>query len=402
MTLATLRDISGWSTLVRVHIPFNRPALVGRELEYIQDAVASGQISCSGKYSQRVRELLGRELGCHDMLLTTSCTDALEMTALLLDLGPGDTVIVPSFAFVSTALAYARTGAKVIFADINPHTLGLDPDHVESLIDKRTRAVVAIHYAGIPCAPTGFADLCAHHDIVFIEDAAHALFATEEGQSLGTFGRFGALSFHETKNFVCGEGGALLLNDEDDVDRAHILLDKGTDRRRFQLGLVDKYTWRDTGSSFGLSDLLAAYLLGQIEQRSTVLGKRGAANRHYRDRLADPVERFGVEFVSRRSPGVDAFHMFAVLLPSAAVRDGVLNALRDDGIMATFHYVPLHSSEAGMRFNGGPTDCPVTDDVSHRLLRLPFYTDIAEADIDHICTRFVDELEQASIAAITG
>lgn len=376
-------------------VPFNRPSLVGHELEFVQDAVASGQISCSGKYSDSVSSLLAEELDVADVLLTTSCTDALEMAALLLDLGPGDTVIVPSFTFVSTALAFVRTGAELVFADIDRETLGIDLHHATELIDERTRAVVGVHYAGIPADPEGFARMCASHDITYVEDNAHGLFATEHGRPLGSFGRFATLSFHETKNFICGEGGALLLNDEADIDRAHVLLDKGTDRRKFMQGLVDKYSWKDTGSSFGLSDLLAAYLLAQLEERESVLARRGRVSKAYEDRLRDPLESLGVELVRRRTRGVDAQHMFAMVLPNREVRDAVLDGLRSRGVMATFHYVPLHTSEAGQRFSARPSECPVTTDISGRLLRLPFFTDLDEPTIDRVSTLVVEELHSA-------
>jgi dTDP-4-amino-4,6-dideoxygalactose transaminase len=250
-------------------IPFNRPSLQGREIELMRAAVEHGHTSADGPFATRASELLRDELGVRNVLLTTSCTAALEMTALLLDLEPGDTVVVPSFGFVTTALAYARQGARILFCDIEDRTLGLDPHHLDEIMDESVRAVVPIHYSGVAC------DLDAVSSVVdrwprasLIEDNAHGLFGQYREQPLGTFGRFATLSFHETKNFTCGEGGALLVNDEADADRAHVVYHKGTNRRAFLHGDVDKYTWQDVGSSFGLSDVLAAFLFAQLEQRA--------------------------------------------------------------------------------------------------------------------------------------
>ena len=255
-------------------IRFNLPTVAGRELEYMADAVAVGHLSSDGPFTTKVVDLLRDSHAAADVVLTTSCTAALEMSAMLLDLRPGDTVIVPSFTFVSTALAFAREGARIVFADIERDTLGVDPDHVAELMDESVRAVVAVHYAGIGCQVDRLRGVLRQHTGVdLIEDNAHGLFGALGDRPLGSFGRFSTLSFHETKNFICGEGGALVLNDGRDVDRAHVVLDKGTNRRAFMLGQVDKYSWVDIGSSFGLSELLAAYLLGQLEQRQTHPGE---------------------------------------------------------------------------------------------------------------------------------
>ena len=349
-------------------IRFNRPSLEGSELDYIADAVSGGHTSSSGPYSKRCADLLRERIGVEDVLMTTSCTDALEMTALLMDVGPGDTVIVPSFTFTSTALAYARQGANLRFADIEPDTLGIDPAHVEELLDDSVKAVVGVHYAGVGCDLDGLAEvLNARPDITFIEDNAHGLFGTYRGRQLGTFGRFATLSFHETKNFVCGEGGALLLNDAADIDRAHVLYDKGANRRAFMLGQVDKYSWQDTGSSFGLSDILAAYLLAQLEQSQSILARRAAAADRYRAALAPHADRLGISLPFEPAHTVSAEHMFYVLMPTRAKRDAMLEGLRARGVAATFHYVPLHSSTAGRKYSDRSHDCPVTDDISGRL-----------------------------------
>ncbi|MET0880063.1 MAG: dTDP-4-amino-4,6-dideoxygalactose transaminase, partial [Acidimicrobiales bacterium] len=355
-------------------IRFNQPTLEGREVEYIQQAVLGGHTSMNGPFAKRVTALLEDELDAAGVLLTTSCTDALEMAAMLLALEPGDTVIVPSFTFVSSALAFIREGAKIVFADIERETLGIDPHHVAELIDDSTRAVVAVHYAGVGCDVPGLRAVLADHPrIDLIEDNAHGLFGRFDGQPLGGFGRMSAVSFHETKSFTCGEGGALVLNDPADVERANILYEKGTDRRAFEQGTVDKYTWRDTGSSFGMSDILAAYLLGQLEARDAILAKRRAVVERYQERLAPDAAVLGFEVPVMPGARDYAYHLYYVLLEDADTRTRVQGALRTAGVQASFHFVPLHDSEGGRRFRAFDSDCPVTDEITSRLLRLPVH-----------------------------
>ncbi|MBY5161953.1 dTDP-4-amino-4,6-dideoxygalactose transaminase [Salsipaludibacter albus] len=371
-------------------IPFNSPTLVGDELALVEEAVRSGHSAMDGPFSRRVQDLLAEVHDAADVILTTSCTDALELSALLLEVEPGDVVIVPSFTFVSTAVAFARAGASIRFADVRPDTLGIDPASVARLMDDRVRAVVAVHYGGIAADVDGLAAVLADHpDVTLVEDNAHGLFGERAGRPLGTFGRLSTLSFHETKNFVCGEGGALVLNDPADVARAHVLKDKGTNRRAFFRGEVDKYTWKDTGSSFGLSDLLAAFLWGQLQRRDEVLAQRRRVFDRYHDTLAPVADDLGLQLPVVPEGDVPGYHLFHVLLPDPATRDVVLDGLRRDGIQATFHYVPLHSSDGGHRFGDGHQDCPVTDDVSARLLRLPFFNTLADDDIDRTCARLV-------------
>jgi dTDP-4-amino-4,6-dideoxygalactose transaminase len=330
-------------------------------------------------------ELLSEWQGSPDVLLTTSCTDALEMTALLLDIEPGDTVIVPSFTFVSSALAFVRAGARLLFADIEPVTLGIDPGHVAHLIDDSVRAVVAVHYAGIGCDIDGLRSvLQPWPNVDLVEDNAQGLFGEYRDEPLGSFGRFSTISFHETKNFICGEGGALVVNRPDDVDRAHVLLNKGTDSRAFMLGQVDNYSWRDIGSSFGLSDMLAAYLFAQLEERDHILTQRRGVFERYRELLTPLAQRGDLSTPVVPDDRVPAYHMFYVLLPDRAVRDQALAALAQEGIGATSHYVPLHSSDGGAQFSAYRTECPVTDDISSRLLRLPFYNDLSDHDTQRI------------------
>jgi dTDP-4-amino-4,6-dideoxygalactose transaminase len=378
-------------------IAFNETAIEGRELEYVQASIRGGHPSSGGEFSSRAGALLAEATGAEEVLLTTSCTSALELSAMLLDLGPGDTVVVPSFTFTTTALAFARQGARLIFCDIEPDTLGLDPAHLATLLDDTVRAVIVVHYAGIACDLEGVQRVLADRpDITLVEDNAHALFGTWRDRPLGSFGRFAAQSFHETKNFICGEGGALLLNDAADVDRARVLYDKGTNRRAFLLGQVDKYSWKDTGSSFGLSDVLAAYLLAQLEQRDVIQAKRREVTEHYHRALAPYADELGFTCMPAAPPERgSAYHMFYVLLRDREQRNATLGALREKGVQATFHYVPLHNSDAGRMFAARETDCPVTTDISGRLLRLPFHNNLGADDVDRVVAAFVSSVTES-------
>ena len=374
-------------------IPFNRPSLEGREIELMRAAVEGGVTSADGPYSARACSLLRDQLGVRDVLLTTSCTAALEMSALLLDLRPGDTVVVPSFGFVTTALAFVRQGARIVFCDIEERTLGLDASHLAEIMDDSVRAVVPIHYSGVGCELDGIASVLRDWPrAALVEDNAHGLYGRYRGRPLGTFGRFASLSFHETKNFTCGEGGALILNDDADVDRAHVVYHKGTNRRAFLHGDVDKYSWQDIGSSFGLADVLAAFLYGQLERRDAILAKRRHAFDRYFDRLAPAAEHFGYRLPDVPPDRDQAYHMFYVLLHDNAARNRVLATMHDQGVHSTFHYVPLHSSEGGRRFAARQTECPVTDDVSGRLLRLPFYNGLTDRDEERVVSSFLASL----------
>jgi dTDP-4-amino-4,6-dideoxygalactose transaminase len=375
-------------------IRFNKPSLEGNELAYVATAVETGHTSCSGPFAAAASELLRDWLGAPAVLLTTSCTAALEMSALLLDLRPGDTVVVPSFTFSSTATAFAREGARLLFCDIERETLGLDPEHLASLLDDSVRAVVVVHYAGVGCDLAGVEDVIAGRDIAVIEDNAHGLYGTYRDRPLGSFGRMGALSFHETKNFICGEGGALIVNDDRDVDRAHVLYDKGTNRRAFMMGEVDKYSWQDVGSSFGLSDVLAGYLYGQLEQREVIIAKRRRVFDRYSQLLAPLADEHALGLPIIPPDREQAYHMFYVLLPDRATRDEVLVSMRDQGVQPTFHYVPLHSAPAGVKFAARKSECPITDEISGRLLRLPFHNNLTADEAD----RVIDALAKSLVA----
>jgi dTDP-4-amino-4,6-dideoxygalactose transaminase len=383
---------------VTEQVLFNQPALEGAELEHMAESLRSGRTSSAGPYSAKVAALLQEETGAQEVLLTTSCTAALELAAMLLDLEPGDTVVVPSFTFVSTALAFAREGARIVFCDIEPRTLGLDPEHLRTLLDDKVRAVVPVHYAGVACNLDGIrAALADWPRVSIIEDNAHGLYGRWHGQPLGSFGRFATLSFHETKNFTCGEGGALLVHESRDVDRARVLFDKGTNRRAFFLGQVDKYNWQDNGSSFGMSDILAAHLYAQLEQRDTIQGKRRDVFERYERLLGPHADEFGFRLPDIPDGAEQTYHLFYVLLPDRSTRGRVIKSMQADGIYPTFHYVPLHSSDGGRRFAARPTECPVSDDVSGRLLRLPFYNNLTSADSDRVVGSFL-----AALATITG
>jgi dTDP-4-amino-4,6-dideoxygalactose transaminase len=379
-------------------IPFNRPCLAGNEYDYIAQAIANGHASGDGPFTRKCHEYLERELGAARVLLTTSCTHALELAALLLDCDADDEIIVPSYTFVSTANAFALRGSRIVFCDIRPDTLNLDEDRLESLITEKTKAVVPVHYAGVPCAIDRIMEICRSNEISVVEDNAHALFARFEGRYTGTFGCLAAQSFHETKNFTCGEGGALIINDQELVERAIIIRDKGTNRSQFYRGMVDKYTWQDIGSSFLPSDLLAAFLYAQLEAREVIQQKRQRAWDFYAHRLGDWAQAIGARLPVVPENCEQAYHMFYVLLPTSDCRDELISHLKANGILSVFHYVPLHLSAAGKRFAARSSYCPVTEDLSGRLLRLPFYTDITPHEQGRVLAALTTYRRQKMIA----
>ena len=361
-------------------IPFNRPCLAGNEYRYIAEAIANGHASGDGPFTRRCHEILEQELHAAKVLLTTSCTHALEMAALLLDCQSGDEIIVPSFTFVSTANAFALRGARIVFADIRPDTLNLDETRLESLITPRTKAIVPVHYAGVACDMDAICAIAQRNGVRVVEDNAHGLFARYKGKLTGTFGCMGTQSFHETKNISCGEGGALVLNDPELVERALIIREKGTNRSQFFRGQVDKYTWVDVGSSYLPSDLLAAFLLAQLEGRVEIQKKRRRVWEYYWQHLQGWAQENGFKLPSIPLECEQAYHMFYMVAPSTEYRDALISHLKSRGILSVFHYVPLHLSEMGRKVEARKGDCPVTEDFSARLLRLPFYNDLAEED----------------------
>ena len=355
-------------------IPFNRTSLVGQEFAHIASALNRGQIAGDQAYSRQCQTMLEQLLGVPRALVTTSCTHALEMAALLLDLKPGDEVIVPSFTFVSTANAFALRGARPVFCDVRPDTLNLDETKLSALISPRTRAVVPVHYAGVACEMDPINALAARHGIAVVEDNAHGLFGQYKGRWLGTFGTFSTQSFHETKNITCGEGGALLINDPRYVDRAEIIREKGTNRARFFRGQVDKYSWVDLGSSYVMSDVLAAFLYAQLEQWQSIQDRRRAIWQFYHEALSGWCRDTGTLQPTVPAHCAPAWHMYYLILPSLADRTALIAHLKSRGILAVFHYLPLHLSEYARRWGGRKGDCPVTEDLSDRLLRLPFFS----------------------------
>jgi len=361
-------------------INFNQPTLVGREMEYMQQAVQNVHISGDGEFSRKCHALLETELTVPKVLLTTSCTHALEMAALLLNIQPGDEVIIPSFTFVSTVNAFVLRGARPVFVDIRPDTLNLDETLLESKISPRTKAIVPVHYAGVGCEMDPIMDIASKNHIPVVEDNAHGLFGKYKGKFLGTFGSLGTQSFHETKNFSCGEGGALLINDPDLIERAEIIREKGTNRSRFFRGQVDKYTWVDIGSSYLPSDLLAAHLYAQLEVRSKVQAHRKKVWEYYYHHLQNWAKSMGVRLPIIPEHTEQSYHMFYLLLPSLDKRQALIAHLRQREIDSVFHYLPLHLSQMGVQFGGHPGDCPVTERVSDQLLRLPFHNALTEAE----------------------
>ena len=358
-------------------IPFNRPFLTGREFDYIREAVAAGQLAGNGQFTRRCQSWLQAHLGAPKVLLTHSCTAALEMCALLLDLRPGDEVIMPSFTFVSTANAFVLRGATPVFVDIRADTLNIDESRIEAAITPRTRAVVVVHYAGVACDMTSVADVARRHGLTVIEDAAQGLMASYRGRPLGALGDLAAFSFHETKNIQCGEGGALVMNDARWAERAEILWEKGTDRSKFTRGLVDKYTWVDLGSSFLPGEVTAAFLWAQLEAAAEITAARMALWQSYA-RACGELRDAGIVASVIPADCTHNAHLFRVLLPRQVPRAELIADLNRRGVNAVFHYVPLHSAPAGRRFGRAAGELSVTDDSSARLVRLPLWVGMGD------------------------
>jgi len=367
-----------------MRIPYNRPCFEGKELVYIAKAIDSCHISGDGLFTERCQSLLQELLAVPRVLLTTSCTHALEMAALLLDLQPGDEVIVPSFTFVSTANAFALHGGRPAFVDVRPDTLNLDENLLEALVTPRTRAIVPVHYAGIACEMDTILSIAERHGISVIEDNAHGFLGRYKGRYLGTLGSMAAQSFHETKNVMCGEGGALLLNDPAYIRRAEIVRQKGTDRSRFLRGEVDKYTWVDVGSSYAPADILAAFLYAQLEARDHIQDHRRRIWTAYYNGLEKWARERGVILPTVPQTSQPTYHLFYLLMPSLEERQALIAHLRKQGILSVFHFQPLHLSKMGQRFGGKPGDCPVAESVSDRLVRLPFYNQLTEEEQESV------------------
>ncbi|MDC7807943.1 dTDP-4-amino-4,6-dideoxygalactose transaminase [Luteimonas sp BLCC-B24] len=354
-------------------IPFNKPFMTGRELSHIAQAHANGHLSGDGQFTKRCHALLEQRTGAARALLTHSCTAALEMSALLLDLQPGDEVIMPSYTFVSTANAFVLRGAVPVFVDVRPDTLNLDERLVEAAITERTRAICVVHYAGVACEMDTLSDIASRHGLAIVEDAAQAILSSYKGRPLGTIGALGALSFHETKNIISGEGGALLCRDAHFAERAEILREKGTNRSRFFRGQVDKYTWVDVGSSFLPGEITAAFLSAQLEDADLINQRRLAIWDRYQDWAARHEAEGRLVRPTIPADCVHNAHMYYLLLPSLEARTQFIQSLRQQGVQAVFHYIPLHSSPAGRENGRTGSTMAVTDDISDRVVRMPFW-----------------------------
>ncbi|MBA4419997.1 MAG: dTDP-4-amino-4,6-dideoxygalactose transaminase [Anaerolinea sp.] len=365
-------------------IPFNRPFYTGQESIYIQQALEKAHLSGDGAFTKACNTILEESLGVKKTLLTTSCTHALEMAAILLDIQPGDEVIIPSFTFVSTVNAFVLRGAKPVFVDIRPDTLNMDESLLEGLITEKTRALVPVHYAGVGCEMEEILSTAGRYHLKVVEDNAHGLFGKYKGKYLGTFGDMATQSFHETKNFTSGEGGALLINDPELIDRAEIIREKGTNRSRFFRGQVDKYTWVDVGSSYLPSEVLAALLLAQLEARDEIQERRKKIWEYYDANLAGWAEENGVSRPLIPAHTEQAYHMYYMLLPDLDARTAFIKHLKDQGMMSVFHYLPLHLSPMGLSFGGKAGDCPVTERVSDQLARLPFYSGMTASEMERV------------------
>lgn len=370
-------------------IPFNQPTLTGKELDYISQCLAQSHLSGDGEFTKKAHLFLEKALGAPKVLLTTSCTHALEMSAILLDIQPGDEVICPAFTFVSTVNAFVLRGAIPVFIDIRPDTLNMDETMLERLISPRTKAIIPVHYAGVGCEMDRILEIANRYGIPVVEDNAHGLFGKYKGRYLGTYGTLATQSFHETKNFTCGEGGALIINDPQYIERAEIIREKGTNRSRFFRGQVDKYTWVDVGSSYLPSDILAAILYAQLEARDEVQNQRRRIWEYYATNLKDWADENGVRLPIVPQHCEQTYHMFYLLLPSLEKRQALIEHLRQRRISSVFHYLPLHISDMGRRFGGKEGDCPVTESVSDRLLRLPFYNDLSKEDQDRVIAEII-------------
>lgn len=365
-------------------IPFNKPGFTGKELEYIKKAIKMNKLSGDGYYTHKCQKLLEKKFLIKKCFLTTSCTHALEMSAFLLDLKPGDEVITPSFTFVSTINAFVLRGAKPVFVDIDPLTLNIDHNKIEEKISKKTRAIFAVHYAGIGCEMDTILEISKKYGLYVVEDAAQAVSSKYKNKFLGTIGDLGTYSFHETKNYTCGEGGALLINNEEFITRAEIIREKGTDRSKFIRGEVDKYTWVDIGSSYLPSDMLAAYLYAQLENMEQIKRKRKNIFNYYYKNLKDleKQEKLRLPYIPETCDS--NYHMFYIILPNEDIRNSLMTKLKEKGIMASFHYIPLHLSKMGEKFEGKKNELPVTENISNRLLRLPFYNSLSEKETEYI------------------
>lgn len=375
-------------------IPFNKPFIIGNEIDYVRQAVDDGHISGDGAFTRKCQSFLETRFSAHQLLLTTSCTSALEMAAFLCNLTKGDEIILPSYTFVSTANAFLMRGAKLVFVDVTPDTMNIDESLIEGVITQHTKAIVPVHYAGISCDMDSIMDIARKKDLLVIEDAAQGVNAKYKGSYLGTIGDLGTYSFHETKNYICGEGGALVINDDEYSDRSEILREKGTNRSKFFRGEIDKYTWVDEGSSYVPSDILAAFLYAQLEHMDIITDKRRKLYNLYYE-LLRPLEENGIISLPVIPDYCESnYHMFYVVLESNDIRKSLIDHMKNEGISAVFHYVPLHTSPMGRSMGYTSGTLPVTENMSERLLRLPFYYELKESDVRQVVASIFDFFSQ--------
>ena len=367
-----------------MRIKFNVPPKTGRELDNIKEAIASDRICGNGMFSQKCEARLEEMTGAPRVLLTTSCTQALEMAALMAGIEPGDEVIMPSYTFVSTANAFVLRGAHIVFVDVRPDTMNIDEEKIEQAITEKTKAIVPVHYAGVGCNMDRIMEIASKHGLKVIEDAAQGVMASYKGKALGTFGDYGCFSFHETKNYSMGEGGAIIINNEEDVDRAEIIREKGTNRKRFIQGKVDKYTWVSEGSSYLPSDINAAFLWPQLEDAEKINNDRLASWKRYCDGLSDLAAAGKISLPVILEECLHNAHMFYIKTKNIEERSALIHALDEEDIISVFHSVPLHSSEAGLRFGEFSGEDEYTTKESERLLRLPMYYGLTAEDTDRV------------------
>jgi dTDP-4-amino-4,6-dideoxygalactose transaminase len=365
-------------------IPFNRPFVAGNELAYLEQAIAQRDLAAGGEFTRRCEERLREMTGAPLALLSHSATGALEAATMLAGLGPGDEAIMPSFGYPTMATAVVRQGATPVFVDIDPVTLNVDPERVAAAVGERTRAVLAVHYGGVACDMERLGGIAAEHDLILIEDAAHCLLAEQDGRALGSIGDLGAISFHATKNVTCGEGGVLLVNDPALAERAHVIWEKGTNRSQFLRGEVDRYAWVDVGSSFGASDLTAAFLLAQLEAAEEVTTLRRAIWARYHAAFEE-MERGGlVQRPPTPSGSLHNGHVYYLVLPNTQARNAFIERMSRQRIATVFHFVPLHSAPAGERFGRIAGPLANTEDLSSRLVRLPLFADLDDASVERV------------------
>lgn len=368
-------------------IPFNVPPYLGSELELISNAIKNRKICGDGEFTKKCNAWLENKTGSAKALLTTSCTHSLEMAAILADIRPGDEVIMPSYTFVSTADAFVMRGARMVFVDIRPDTMNIDETLIEDAVTPNTKAIVPVHYAGVSCEMDTIMDIARRHNLIIVEDDAQGIMSTYKGKPLGTFGTFGCLSFHETKNYSMGEGGALLVNDKSLIERAEIIREKGTDRSKFLRGQIDKYTWVDFGSSYLPSELNAAHLYAQLEQADMINNARLASWKRYYEQLKPLADRgvIGLPFIPEHC--THNAHMFYIKTKDIEERTRLTAYLRENGVSAVFHYIPLHSAPAGLKFGHFHGEDRYTTKESERLLRLPMFYGLTDEQVDYVCAR---------------